>query len=97
MHVTAIGEIQAAVRRRRIDMGLSQAEAAERAGVSRDWVNTFERGKRTVEVTHVLRLLSALGFGIDLREPRLPETQSLPVGTDAMSLLGAIIEAHSGR
>ncbi len=69
----------AAVRRARTDRGLSQAELATRARVSRQWVSELESGKRTVELGRALAVLTALdlaitfddvmpadGFGIDL-------------------------------
>jgi hypothetical protein len=33
--------------------------------VSRDWVNSFERGKRTVEISLVFRLFDALGVAVE--------------------------------
>ncbi len=39
----------ATARGRRFELGLSQAALANRAGVSRDWVNYFEAGKLTLE------------------------------------------------
>ncbi len=53
-------------RGRHIQLGLSQAELARRAGVSRDWVNSFEAGKPTVELMLVLRILEVLGLRLDV-------------------------------
>lgn len=66
MKINSVGDLAAAVRGRRLALGLSQGALAARAGVSRDWVNYFEGGKPTVELAHVLRLLDALGFRLDL-------------------------------
>jgi transcriptional regulator with XRE-family HTH domain len=52
-------------RGRRIELGLTQAELASQSGVSRDWDNSFERGKRTVEISLVFRLFDALGIGVE--------------------------------
>jgi len=69
MRVRSIHDLAAAVRGRRLALGMSQAELAARAGVSRDWVNYFEAGKPTVELILVLRLLAALDLTVDVSEP----------------------------
>jgi HTH-type transcriptional regulator/antitoxin HipB len=66
MRVSSIHDLAAAVRGRRLDLGLSQAELAARTGVSRDWVNYFEAGKPTVELILVLRVLEALDLTLDV-------------------------------
>lgn len=64
----AIRDVAAAVRGRRQDLALSQIELARRAGVSRKWISEFEAGKATAEFGLVLRVLDALGLGLELRE-----------------------------
>src|SRR5262249_46929089 len=64
----SIREIAAAVRGRRHDLGLSQAELASRAGVSRKWISEFESGKSTAELGLVLRVLDVLGWSLELDE-----------------------------
>ena len=59
-------DLAAAVRGRRHDLGLSQADLAKRAGVSRVWIATLEAGKRSVDFGLVLRLLDVLGLHLDL-------------------------------
>jgi y4mF family transcriptional regulator len=66
MLVSSMHDMAAAVRGRRLDLGLSQAEVARRVGVSRVWVNSFEAGKSTVAFALVLRLLEVLGLRLDL-------------------------------
>lgn len=67
MRLTSIADIAAAVRGRRMDLGLSQGDLAERAGVSRRWVNQFEAGGRTTaEVGTILRVLDALGLDLQV-------------------------------
>lgn len=46
---------------------LTQAEVAERAGVSRVWLSQMENGKATVEMGRVLRVLDVLGHGVLVR------------------------------
>lgn len=69
MRVDLYHDLASAARRRRLDLGLSQAELASRAGASRDWVNSFEAGKPTVELILVLRVLEALDLCLDVAEP----------------------------
>ena len=59
-------DLGVAVRRARLDRGLSQAELAARAGVGRPWLSEAENGKRTVEVGRILLVLSALDLAIAL-------------------------------
>jgi HTH-type transcriptional regulator/antitoxin HipB len=65
MRIRTMHDLISVARGRRIELGLTQAELAVRAGVSRDWVNSFERGKRTVEIALVFRLFDALGIGVE--------------------------------
>ncbi|HEU0288199.1 MAG TPA: helix-turn-helix domain-containing protein, partial [Nocardioidaceae bacterium] len=58
--MATVQSIRAAVLGRRRELGLSQAQLAERIGVSRKWVSEFERGKATAELGLVLRLLESL-------------------------------------
>jgi transcriptional regulator with XRE-family HTH domain len=67
VRLTSIADIAAAVRGRRMDLGLSQGDLAERAGVSRRWVNQFEGGGRTTaEVGAILAVLDALGLDLQV-------------------------------
>ncbi|MGH7687311.1 MAG: helix-turn-helix domain-containing protein [Candidatus Dormibacteria bacterium] len=61
-----MADLAAAVRGRRLALSLSQRELAARAGVSRDWINSFEAGKSTVELGHVIRLIDALGLSLSI-------------------------------
>lgn len=69
MRVHNVRDFASLVRGRRIDAGMSQAELARRAGVSRKWVHEFERGKPTAELSLVLRALEALGLGLEIGVP----------------------------
>jgi HTH-type transcriptional regulator / antitoxin HipB len=70
--VVTVQSVRAAVLGRRRELGLSQAQLAERIGVSRKWVSEFERGKATAELGLVLRLLESL----DLQVTITPTAQS---------------------
>jgi HTH-type transcriptional regulator / antitoxin HipB len=66
MKIRSIRDLAAAARGRRRDLGLSQAELAARAGVSRKWIYQFEAGKPTAELRLILRVLDALGLILDV-------------------------------
>jgi len=66
MKINSARDLAAAVRGRRKDLHLTQADLAARAGVSRVWVNSLEAGKSTVEFGLVLRLLDALDLRLDV-------------------------------
>ncbi len=87
MKITSMRDLSATVRGRRQDLGLSQAELAAMAKVSREWVSGVESGKATVEVGLVIRLLAALGLVLDLVTDD-PATVEPRVNLDA--LLGAL-------
>ena len=93
MRISTTHDLASAVRGRRLELGISQAELAMRAKVSRDWVNTFERGKRSVELSLVLRLLDALGLEIDLSASHAP---AQPADSGSRSL-DSILDAYLSR
>lgn len=49
----------------REEAGLTQGELARQAGVSRKWLNEFERGNPNARVGAVLDVLRALGYGLE--------------------------------
>lgn len=48
------------VRRIRVELGLSQEELAERAGVHRTYVGMLERGEKNVTIYNIERIANAL-------------------------------------
>ena len=59
--IPTLGDLGAALRRHRLAAGLTQAQLAGRAGVSRQWVSEVEGGKRAgVEFGAVLDVAGAL-------------------------------------
>lgn len=66
MFVTTPRDIGGAIKERRKQLGLGQAELAERAGVSRQWLIQVESGKPGVAMGTVLRLLNTLGLRFTL-------------------------------
>lgn len=49
------------VRRKRTELGLSQEELAEGAGVHRTYVGMIERGEKNVTIYNIERIAIALG------------------------------------
>jgi HTH-type transcriptional regulator/antitoxin HipB len=64
--ISSLHDFAAAIRGRRQELGLSQAQLATRAHVSRAWVNAFESGKPAAELRLVLAVVDALGLELQL-------------------------------
>jgi HTH-type transcriptional regulator/antitoxin HipB len=81
MKISSTGDLAAAVRGRRFSLGLSQADLARRAGVSRPWLSNVEAGKPTAEFGRIIRLLEALGLNLRLEvtgdEPAIVDLDAL--------------------
>jgi y4mF family transcriptional regulator len=58
-----LGELARDQRKKR---GWSQSQLAEKIGVSRLWVGQFEKGKESVEIGLVLKLLRTLGLHLEV-------------------------------
>jgi HTH-type transcriptional regulator/antitoxin HipB len=87
--ITSIRDVAAAVRGRRLSLGLSQTEAAKRARVSRQWIGEIESGKPTAELQLVIRLFDALGLclSVDERDAHAQSQPAAPAGIDLDALL----------
>lgn len=72
-----LGEIVAARRR---DLGLTQAEVALRAGVTRRFVNELENSHSTMYARRLFATIDALGYRIEL-QPRGASDGDAPDGT----------------
>lgn len=57
-----------AIRHYRKQLGLSQAELAERAGLHRSYLSGLEQGKETEQLRRILRLLKQLGVRMTLEK-----------------------------
>ena len=96
MRVNSIHDLAATVRGRRVELGLSQAELATRARVSRDWVNYFEAGKPTVELILVLQILEALDLTLDISAATDNHVSRAPGSIDLDAWLDEYNSAGSG-
>lgn len=93
MKVHSVNDVAAAVRRRRLDRGLSQSELTQLSGISRKWISEFEAGKATAEFALVMRVLEALGLGVDLCED--PRSEAMMPGTGTLSASADVSPAAS--
>ena len=59
-----VGHLGLELRRLRQEAGLTQAELAERAGVSRRWISQVERGHERAEAGNLMRVVRALGLAV---------------------------------
>ena len=60
------GQYGAEIRRARRARGLTQAELAERSGVSRRWLGQLERGHPGAQAAQTMRVMRALGLALRL-------------------------------
>jgi HTH-type transcriptional regulator / antitoxin HipB len=84
--MATVQSIRTAVLGRRRELGLSQAQLAERAGVSRKWLSEFERGKSTAELGLVLRLLDELDLTVTVSKAETASTTADPGPTAPVDL-----------
>jgi len=86
MKITSTQDLAASVRGQRQNLGLTQAELATRAGVSRPWLSEVEAGKPTAEFGKVIRLLDALGLTLELvaSGPGMDDAAAQSVDLDAI-------------
>lgn len=68
MEMRAASDFGALVAERREKRGLSQAELARRAGVTREWVVRLENGSTAVTLFRLMRVLRELGLVVDVGE-----------------------------
>jgi HTH-type transcriptional regulator/antitoxin HipB len=92
MRIRSIRDLAATIRGRRRELGLTQADLAMRAGVSRKWVYEFEAGKPAAELQLILRVMDALGLALDVGY-----TDGARHSRGTMVDLDTLIEEHRAR
>jgi len=70
MQIEKIGEM---IRYYRKETGLSQAQLAQLAGIGKTVVFDIEKGKSTVQLNSLLKVLEALNIKLNLEAPFLKE------------------------
>jgi len=73
------------IKKARERSGLSQAELARRAGITRSVLNAYEHGKRQPGADALVAILAAAGFDIDLR-PRIDKERNARILADVLEL-----------
>jgi HTH-type transcriptional regulator/antitoxin HipB len=87
-HIRTARDIGAAIRERRRQLKLDQAELARRIGTSRQWVVGLEKGRPRAEMALVLRALDALGL-------RLSASVVKPARKEAVDLDSIVAAART--
>lgn len=87
MRIKTTGDIGVVIKARRKELGLTQAAAAGRAHVGREWLVGLENGRPSADLALVLRVFHALGLAVDVA-PARPEDDALA------SELDAILDRH---
>lgn len=90
--IISLRDLTNAVRARRRELGLTQAEVAQRARVSRRWIGEFEMGKPAAELQLVLRLLDALELDLAVAARGRPHSDRV-LGREAIDL-DAVLERY---
>ena len=85
--------VGSALRAIRLSKGLTQAEAAEAAGVSRKWVCDAERGKPSMDVGLVIALLKSMDYWFEFhpRPGHLQGVRLYPSGTHSRYQVGVLM------
>ncbi|MEU4365225.1 helix-turn-helix domain-containing protein [Promicromonospora sp. NPDC023987] len=69
LNARSLTRLGTAVRRLRLDRGLSQAALAEAADVSRQWIISLEQGRTEgLEIGRLMRVLDALDASLAIRD-----------------------------
>lgn len=81
MIIRTTRELAHLVRDRRARLALTQAALADLVGVSRKWIVDLEAGKRTGDISLILRTIKALGLDLEVRD-RVKQTDKNAVDVD---------------
>ncbi len=81
MNIVSVNDLAASVRQERRRLGWTQAELAERSGVSRDWIIGLEKAKPSQEIALVLRTLKALDLTLSLGIRKRSDETQVPLST----------------
>lgn len=80
MQIISARDIASRVKTRRKEIGWTQAQLAERSGVSRDWIIALEQAKPSVELALVLRTLKTLNIQLHTSEKDATENKLIYSG-----------------
>jgi putative transcriptional regulator len=102
MQVRTIWEVGLLIRDRRLELGWSQAQLADRLGVTRQWVMSLEQGNAGAALGQVLQAMLVLGLVVDVRERRTrkgpgPRPRRNVTYDDVSSYLDEVVERARAR
>ncbi len=95
MRIRTMRDLAAVIRGRRKTLGLTQADIAAAAGVSRKWVIDLENGRATGDLAAVLRVIDVLDLVLDISEAR--SVTLTGVAAVASSATATLDGTHSER
>jgi y4mF family transcriptional regulator len=75
-----------AIKDARLEVGLTQQQLAERAGISRAWLARVEAGHRKAEIEYLMRTVAALGLSLALAP--MPPDDTDPALAEALRIAG---------
>lgn len=84
MNIHSARELGALIRSRRQQRAWTQADLAEKAGVSALWVSQLERGKATAQFGLILQTLKILGLALSIDDSG--EKEKRPADGEATSI-----------
>jgi HTH-type transcriptional regulator/antitoxin HipB len=70
MRIRTIWELGLRVRDRRLELGWSQAQLADRVGVTRQWIMNLEQGNAGAALGQVLQVLEVMRLDLHIRNRR---------------------------
>lgn len=100
MNIVSVNDLAASVRQARRKLGWTQAELAERSGVSRDWIIGLERAKPSQEIALVLRTLKALDLNLSVgshEERTWTQKAQFPSQADSVVNLDDLLKGDGGQ
>ena len=77
MNIISVKDLASLIKQERKARAWTQAELAERSGVSRDWIIALEQAKPSVELALVLRTLKALNLPLAINQPNQPTVEEI--------------------
>lgn len=77
MNIISVKDLASLIKQERKIRAWTQAELAERSGVSRDWIIALEQAKPSVELALVLRTLKALNLPLAINKPSQPAVEGI--------------------
>ena len=66
--VYSVAEIGSLVKKKRVELGMTQARLADISGNGTRFISELENGKQTMQTGKVLDLLNFLGYAISISE-----------------------------